>query len=141
MVCADPRRLLSPSSQRKRRKRRESNCLPPPTTASKYTPFEGVSPPRCPESGRKSTVPPRETPPLPTGRTPTPAGGSVNFTRASPLHPHPIAPGSRCPPAGHPGRLLTGGQPGRAESGAGAAGSHGGAGRPEPSSRGSEESA
>lgn len=127
------------TSQSKRRER--GSCISPPTTASKYTLFEGVSPPGSPESERKSNVPPRQPLPLPLSRTPTPAWGLLNFTGAFPPHPHPIAPGSRLPQAGYPGRLLTGGQPGKAESGAGAVRLHGGAGRPEPSSRGSEESA
>ena len=114
MVCAEtPEGSSHPPHQakRKRWKRRESCCFPPPTIASKYTPFEGVSPRGCPESERKSTVPPRQTPPLPPSRASTPAWGSLNFTGASPPHPHSIAPGSRCPQTGTrapPDRRVTG---------------------------------
>ena len=126
MVCAEtPEGSSHPPYQakRKRWKRRESSCFPPPTIASKYTPFEGVSPRGCPESEIKSTVPPRQTAPLPPSRTSTPAWGSLNFTGASPLHPHSIAPGSRCPQTGTPGAYWQAGSrgepsPGRGRQGA-----------------------
>lgn len=87
----------------------------------------GVLPPTPPppvaQNQRESNVPPRPTPPLPLSRIPTPAPGLTKLYRSFSPHLRPNAPRSRCPQAGHPGRLLTGGQLGRAESGAGAAGS------------------
>lgn len=141
MVCAEtPKGSSHPPHQAKEEKEKKGevaashHCFQIHTLRGGFSPHSG-----CPDQ-RESNVPPRQTPPLPLSRTPTSARGSLNFTGASPHISAPQPQDCAAHKRGTPGASWQAGSRGERSLGRGAARSHGGAGRPEPSSRGSEES-